>query len=179
MRLSPKKKFDKSREANICTNCLKPGHFYKQCTQGSCKKCNSKHHSLLHPEKANRGSQGNENVNNNFLMQHTANNTSENHSPTSLNSETENTGHLTFSNFNSVNQVILSTVLVNILDKNNKIHLARALLDCGSQSSFISNDLGEKIDIVKTKVHLAVNGINHTSSVINHKCIISIQSNYT
>ncbi len=36
------------RSNNVCLNCLKPGHFSKNC--GSSRKCQRPHHSLLHIE---------------------------------------------------------------------------------------------------------------------------------
>ena len=34
---------------NICLNCLRPGHFLKQCKSlNRCRKCQKPHHTLLH-----------------------------------------------------------------------------------------------------------------------------------
>ncbi|CAK9796373.1 hypothetical protein ANTPLA_LOCUS748 [Anthophora plagiata] len=39
------------RNAGLCNNCLRPNHDIKDCTAGSCKRCNGKHHTLLHTEQ--------------------------------------------------------------------------------------------------------------------------------
>ena len=41
---------DKARKAKVCLNCLKTGHFAKECQFSGCKEvgCNGKHHSKLH-----------------------------------------------------------------------------------------------------------------------------------
>ncbi|CAK9814704.1 hypothetical protein ANTQUA_LOCUS8181, partial [Anthophora quadrimaculata] len=39
------------RNAGLCNNCLRPNHDIKDCTAGSCKQCNGKHHTLLHKEQ--------------------------------------------------------------------------------------------------------------------------------
>lgn len=39
------------KKANLCFNCLRANHQIKDCTAHNCKKCNGKHHTLLHREK--------------------------------------------------------------------------------------------------------------------------------
>lgn len=129
----------------------------------------------MHPERGSVNSQQGVNVNNNFLTHQTERISNESQ-PSSSTAESESASPLTFSNFNFANQVILSTILLNISDKSNKVHLARALLDCGSQSSFISNELCAKIGCDTSRVNLLVNGINNTSSKIKYKCNVNIHS---
>ena len=39
------------RANNLCLNCLKPGHFARQCTSAhKCKKCQRTHHTLIHDD---------------------------------------------------------------------------------------------------------------------------------
>ena len=39
------------KDNKICMNCLKPGHFVKQCkSMHRCRKCQKPHHTLLHIE---------------------------------------------------------------------------------------------------------------------------------
>lgn len=39
------------RSSNACLNCLKPGHFPKNCgSNNQCRKCHKLHHTLLHSE---------------------------------------------------------------------------------------------------------------------------------
>ena len=41
---------EKAKKAKACLNCLKPGHFVRDCQTGGCKEagCNGKHHTRLH-----------------------------------------------------------------------------------------------------------------------------------
>lgn len=38
------------RKKQLCINCLNPNHGVKDCRSSSCRKCNQKHHTLLHRE---------------------------------------------------------------------------------------------------------------------------------
>ncbi|KAJ8950951.1 hypothetical protein NQ318_008392 [Aromia moschata] len=75
-------------------------------------------------------------------------------------------------------RVILSTVLVNILDKNKKLHTARALLDAGSQSNFITHELCEILQLKRTKINLKVCGLNQTHSDVRSSVSTQIQSRH-
>ncbi|CAK9805171.1 hypothetical protein ANTPLA_LOCUS4356 [Anthophora plagiata] len=39
------------KKVGLCTNCLRPNHDLKDCNAGSCRRCNGKHHTLLHKEE--------------------------------------------------------------------------------------------------------------------------------
>jgi hypothetical protein len=41
----------KVKEKRVCFNCFKRGHYTEACRSPSCRKCNRKHHTLLHYEK--------------------------------------------------------------------------------------------------------------------------------
>ncbi|CAG7827897.1 unnamed protein product, partial [Allacma fusca] len=46
---SPQERKAFVEEHKACTNCLRVGHFWKNCTSNStCRECQQKHHSLLH-----------------------------------------------------------------------------------------------------------------------------------
>jgi len=37
---------------DLCMNCLRPGHFVKQCrSMNRCRRCQKSHHTLLHAEQ--------------------------------------------------------------------------------------------------------------------------------
>lgn len=59
-------------------------------------------------------------------------------------------------------QIMLSTALVKVRDANNKFQNARVLLDSGSQPSFISEALCQKLNLRKEKVRSPVSGIGQT-----------------
>ncbi|XP_030746008.1 uncharacterized protein LOC115874849, partial [Sitophilus oryzae] len=91
-------------------------------------------------------------------------------------SENEQTVNLSSHiNFNG-DQVLLSTALLKIFDKNGKCHVARALLDSGSQSSFITEDFCNKLqfDVIPTKI--TVSGLSEAQSNVSGKISIQVHS---
>lgn len=53
LQLNLTKRKDEARAANLCFNCLSPGHNVKECKVGKCTRCEKKHNSLLCPENPN------------------------------------------------------------------------------------------------------------------------------
>lgn len=124
--------------------------MYRQCFSGPCKKCKAKHHTLLYFDD-NENSQANRE-----------------HQQESVN----------FASYNkTVNQqVLLSTVLLIILDCNNKPRTARALLDVDSQSSFITKQFASKLNLDTFSADIRVSGINETHAECKSKCFALVKS---
>ncbi|XP_062711949.1 uncharacterized protein LOC134289689 [Aedes albopictus] len=47
-KLTPQKRFELAKRQGLCLNCLKSSHMMKNCSAGSCRTCNKRHHTLLH-----------------------------------------------------------------------------------------------------------------------------------
>lgn len=78
----------------------------------------------------------------------------------------------------STGQVLLGTALVKIINPKNKTtYHARALLDAGSQSSFMTENLKHKLGMVSHKpIPLIISGINNVKVPITDRCDITIHS---
>lgn len=59
--------------------------------------------------------------------------------------------------------VLLSTAVIKVKDVNDNYQFARALLDSGSQPSFISESLCQRLQLKRTKVNSPVSGIGQSS----------------
>lgn len=171
--LSPSDKYSEIRRLKICSNCLKSGHFSQQCTGGNCKKCNKKHNTLLHIDNYSQNQKKHSNAQ--ISSDSTSNNSNENVNLSSENSVNSVTTH---SSSHANLQTILSTAIIHIIDNTGKIHEARALLDCGSQSNFITEQLCEKLNLQKQRFHFSVGGINQTITNINHYATAIIKSRF-
>ena len=107
---------------NLWYICLEPGYVAKFCSSGYvCKKCHKKHHVSICS-----------------------------HDPRShLNSQQTHQNDSTLNNFSSnQNNVLLQTPYVEASDLELKNrHFLNALFDSGSQRTYISSDLGDKLGL--------------------------------
>ncbi|CAH1989310.1 unnamed protein product [Acanthoscelides obtectus] len=150
-KLSVNERIDKAKQLRLCLNCLKPGHFSTVCRANTCKRCNYKHHVLLHKETSRS------NLATELESAHSANDAGEAprnsndtfEQPSNSNGgERAETASVAISVFSSNNFVLLSTASVIVRGKHGKSAIVRAVLDSGSQSSYLTSDKLwlEKID---------------------------------
>ena len=138
LNLSIADKYEKVKQLRLCFNCLKEGHGIKTCTSKStCQKCKRKHHSLLHREEP----------------------TSSTFSGNSL--YHKKSGNVTENNNCSI---LLPTAIVSVLNSKNQLIPCRALLDSGSQLSFITQALSRRLNLNTTEKHLNLSGIGGQSN---------------
>nr|CAH7758019.1 unnamed protein product [Callosobruchus chinensis] len=150
-----------AKQLKLCINCLRGNHEVKDCRFRNCRICNSKHNSILHDSQQTQSTTVQLAVS--PVEQDDA------HIDEAI-AEPTTCAVATGSN------AILSTVLVNVLDKDHKAHSARALLDCGSQSSFVSKDLADKLHLEKHKTSLCISGISNNLSYSKFKCVLKVFS---
>ncbi|XP_047019392.1 uncharacterized protein LOC124629845 isoform X2 [Helicoverpa zea] len=139
-------RISKAQTSNVCLNCLRPGHNIYKCKLGHCKYCREKHNTLLHFDR----------------------DTVVPNQPTST---LASINHLSTSRV-----VLLSTALVNVSDAEGNVHTARILLDNGSTTNLMSQELARKLNISTYTVESKVTGINDQSSYCTQGCSISLKS---
>ncbi|XP_052754163.1 uncharacterized protein LOC113510317 [Galleria mellonella] len=132
---------------NICFNCLIKGHSVNKCRQSTtCKKCGRRHHTLLHLTTLNKPeitTERNESVQSPSTSCHTAN----------TKPETNN------------KQVILPTAQIKVKAKNGSTYVLRALVDQGSQASFVTEAAVQLLNLDRTPVIGKVTGISNSQEV--------------
>ncbi|XP_050507940.1 uncharacterized protein LOC126885415 [Diabrotica virgifera virgifera] len=79
----------------------------------------------------------------------------------------------------SSKQVLLSTVLLEVVDSKGNRHDCRALLDPGSQSNFISSHLCHKLALPRKPTNITISGAFKVESKIEAVCQIQIVSKNT
>ncbi|CAH2004051.1 unnamed protein product [Acanthoscelides obtectus] len=149
-KLSVNERIDKAKQLRLCLNCLKPGHFSTVCRANTCKRCNYKHHVLLHKETSRS------NLATELESAHSANDAGEAprnsndtfEQPSNSNGgERAETASVAISVFGSNNFVLLSTASVIVREKHGKSAIVRAVLDSGSQSSYLTSDVCDQLGI--------------------------------
>jgi len=117
--------------ARLCFNYLNYGHQVKDCRLSSCPKCNQCHNSKLHddtqstntPVPSSSGEQAPAQVDVPF------------------------TGSVNVQDSQAKLNIMLSTSLINVQNKEGKWHRCRAVLDSGSQLNFITNECAKRLGL--------------------------------
>ncbi|CAK1590296.1 unnamed protein product [Parnassius mnemosyne] len=142
----------------LCLNCLRYGHSVRHCRLGPCRECKKRHNTLLHiPLPSDKGSDKN------------------------VTTSCATISEETVVNFFQQNStcVLLSTAIIEISNPNtNKSIRVRALLDCGSQSSFTTQSLKEKLSLQSYSnnvINIVGIGNNHTNKAIE-SCVAQLHS---
>nr|CAI5819842.1 unnamed protein product [Callosobruchus analis] len=171
IKLSSANKLAEVKRRNLCINCLRNNHKTEDCVAILCRKCKHKHHTLLHdsfqssdtqtPTIPNQSSQTNPNPPTNNTSNHT-----------------ESNNQVSLCNHNQANHILLSTACVKVFDTAGKEYNCRVLLDSGSQSNFISEDLCQQLKLTKTKTNFTIIGVNQNKTQINYQTVIETHSKY-
>ena len=120
---------------DLCINCLRPGHFIKQCKSlRRCRECQKPHHSLLHSDAKNSSAGADTSQNTSTTVQ--------SHAATELKPSS-----------------LLMTCRVLITSPGGLSTKARALLDSASSSSFISERLARVLRLPQSQHLTSISGI--------------------
>lgn len=148
---SVEERITEALKRKLCLNCLRPGHRTRSCRLGPCNKCKRRHSTILH-RAVQTADSVDESLANNALT--------------------------TDCNLSDLNkQIILSTALIYIHNPNtNQSESVRALLDCGSQSSYMTASLKDKLSLQSHNTNVKIIGIGNNTSECVESCVARIQS---
>ncbi|XP_026753813.2 uncharacterized protein LOC113514028 [Galleria mellonella] len=136
----------------LCYNCLIPFHTVDKCKQKTtCRRCGKKHHSLIHPEGNtldHLSSDAGESSHIRESRQPEVAATPVNHNVATHHADQEMTKN-----------VLLATALVKIQSSNGTTYYLRALIDPGSEGSFITESAAQFLGLKKTTVRCTINGL--------------------
>ncbi|CAK9799131.1 hypothetical protein ANTPLA_LOCUS1906 [Anthophora plagiata] len=158
LKLNPRERSNAARSKRLCINCLRNNHPTNKCYAPGCKTCHRKHNTLLH-----------------FIESHAQTRieeSSKRDSNSSSSTDQVKQGYtVTYDS-----EVLLGTARVKILDRYNKEHECRVLLDGCSQGHFISENLAQKLQLNKERIDLPFAGLGQLTTRAEYRVRTIIKS---
>lgn len=153
----------------LCYNCLSGSHGVRFCqTPVNCKICKKRHHSLLHPRCVPTDAKG---LGETSGIRDVPDIRYIDNSPTK-----QATQMVACCAKDRVsNQVLLATALVQVEDKTGQYPVIRALLDQGSQASFVTEAVVQRLGLKKFSVDSIISGLGGDKSSIISKYMVVLK----
>ncbi|XP_059223375.1 uncharacterized protein LOC131997094 [Stomoxys calcitrans] len=172
--MTPQQRLTEIKRFDLCLNCFSKVHSVRNCTSKfSCFQCSKRHNTLLHREQV---PQSQPSPNSNSSISCTP---SPSHStPSSIAIQsTSSEGEIVQSCFAAQSKgVLLGTALVKIRH-NGLAYLARALVDSGSEGTFISEKLFNTLRLPFKRTAACIYGLNNsTSASVQKECSFLLAS---
>ncbi|XP_017486855.1 PREDICTED: uncharacterized protein LOC108375268 [Rhagoletis zephyria] len=147
--MDPMKRYILVKNNRLCFNCLGAKHTAPNCpSTNRCQECKEPHHTLLH--RSQQPPVGDQAL-------HQA-------STSALHAGRPH------------QDVILATALVQLHNTHGTTLMARALLDSGSQLSFISERIAQLLRVKRNKVTTEISGIGSVLTTSRYSAVIEIKS---
>lgn len=185
--LNAKKRQDIVRRNRLCFNCLSNVHVTQNCTSTfTCSTCKQKHHSLLHTSKPANATHVHEPSSTGTIPPSAQ--IASSSAQLSQSSQSENTtsstrsasAYNTYIAENSKAQtVLLATALIKVFTTVGQPLMLLALLDPGSEATFISDSAAQLLNLKRKGRHVNILGVGETkANVSKHTVSLTIFSNY-
>ncbi|XP_059220581.1 uncharacterized protein LOC131995699 [Stomoxys calcitrans] len=176
-KFSPQERIDFTFKNKLCNNCLSPNHSKQKCkSKNTCFICHKNHHSLLHLKSKSDSIQISENSNSSVTNSSPRGNNFNGTAPLDETPSTSTKGSQIQVNFASSNEtILLRTALVQI-DLRGELFTARALIDAGSQRTFVTERLRSLLQIRYRSARFEIFGLGEKMQTSNKECEICLYS---
>lgn len=177
LKMAPRDRLNVVYKHNMCSNCLRAGHYASKCTLRGCKKCTKKHNTLVHLESA----PNNESSNKTPSTSSTDKKSNINIPQTVNTKPIEGSVSLTTSTYSDRQRksVLLGTSRVKLISPIGDEIECRAILDSGSQINIISQRIAKKLNITPTFAPAYIQGIGQGKQCTNKRINVKLQSKVT
>ncbi|XP_061400856.1 uncharacterized protein LOC133336592 [Musca vetustissima] len=168
-------RIDFAFKSKICNNCLSSSHFKSKCkSKSSCLYCRKRHHTLLHLDQPKESSS--EDIKIKKPFSHSDGNTREFKVDTSTATTSKHSHSQIHANVcHNSETILLRTALVQI-QRNGELFTVRALLDSGSQRTFVSEKIRKMLRIPFRKSFFEIGGIGGMTQTADKECDLVLYS---
>ncbi|EZA52916.1 hypothetical protein X777_07661 [Ooceraea biroi] len=161
---NPNQRRDIVKKHKRCFNCLSQSHSVGECqSKYSCRTCQQRHHSLLHDASDSRADSS---------AAVTVANTASPTTPPSPPMEENTVQSLCALAQNSRLQVLLATAWVTVGASSSRSFVVRALLDQGSEITFISERLAQNLRSKQITMPVSVSAVGGVSAGTFNKAVM-------
>ncbi len=173
--MTPDKRCAVVKSLNLCLNCFREGHFYKECrSESRCRKCNKLHNTFLHFDQNSLQQSSTDQQSSSSHQQLSSDDSStvqQNSSGPQHSSQNQSVVQQSRSNSNRhinvmTNSVIssdsprlLKTALVDVFDASNVKGQVRVFIDEGAEGSLITERTMNRLGLQKTRTDFLVSGV--------------------
>ncbi|XP_022828339.1 uncharacterized protein LOC111357764, partial [Spodoptera litura] len=166
MKISERTEYVKNK--HLCFNCLGIGHSVKKCRLPiSCQKCHRRHHSLLHESKNTEPT----------VIPSTSQPLASQHVVEDRETVQVNT-MIASHHTTRRGTALLATAIVNATNRGGHVISLRALIDQGSQATFISEKATQLLKLKRQPFKGSVVGVGSTRTEIKHVVQLNIRSQW-
>lgn len=171
-KLQPNEREEYVKKNNLCYNCLVPGHAGYQCRlQVSCRICRRRHHTLLHRNQDQDASESSGTTTQPKSSHHSVEEQEEQIQVNTLIASNHSTKWGT-------GIALLATAMVTARNEQNHTIVLRALVDQGSQASFISEKATQMLNLTKQSARGSIIGVGSTRTNVDHVVKLQVGSRW-
>ncbi|XP_055637788.1 uncharacterized protein LOC129776265 [Toxorhynchites rutilus septentrionalis] len=170
----------------LCSNCFRSGHWARDCnSKFNCRTCGKRHNALIHPGyPLGHSDSMNSTVNKSNNIRGMKTNLATGGTGSTFADQTEAMDESTVSSFSigtksGPSNIFLSTVVLIVQDRDGNKHLARALLDNGSQVNIMSERMCQMLKLKRRAINVPIYGIGQVESRARHAVNATISSRVT
>ncbi|XP_054708425.1 uncharacterized protein LOC129218227 [Uloborus diversus] len=149
------------KKRKLCFNCLRENHDVYNCkVTMHCRVCSRKHHTLLHCQ-SNKSS-----------THETELNSKKENSNSDLSQTVQHDSNaVSLSGTNNSEKTLLTTAMIKVKDVMGGYQDCRALIDCGSQNSLISEDCFQQLGLNSATCNCTIKGIGNSITSQSSKMV--------
>jgi hypothetical protein len=157
----------------ICYNCLGSNHSVRFCQKAtSCRICKRRHHSLLHPKDVSTSTayMKNEGQAVEGVSGEATHHVRTDSSPPEITPIVS-----CFTKGVVKEEILLATALVKAESKTGDYHVIRALLDQGSQASFVTEAVVQDLGIKKIPIQGTISGLGGDQTSVRSRYMVNLK----